>query len=405
MRERRGEGRKKEETSFFSPVKSFFYRTIQVTRSMSLLPSAKGELFRYSDSAAACVAFDYDLSRDDKGKSNVAGDETAATTTTTTANASTSTPKKKKKTKLAVVAVGGLTDGFFAVPYLPHLAELLQAEVAKNTSSSSWSLITPLLSSSHRGWGTSSLDRDADELLELSAHLRSQRGIEGIVLLGHSTGCQDAVRYAEREMQPQQSKEESKGRDANKRARLLGVILQAPVSDRECFFLLDPVETARLSQERLDKAQEAIQAGKDPEKTVIDFMSDWDGAPLSAKRWLSLAARGGDDDMFSSDFSDEELSEKMRALKGERAIPVLIISSLREQYMPSSYDVAAHGRRLADAINQQQLSTKGFCSTSPKSPTAEAVAFDGDHALRGAEAEAARVIFGFVSEKCHVPTL
>ena len=40
---------------------------------------------------------------------------------------------------------------------------------------------------------------------------------QGVVLIGHSTGCQDAVRYVARH------------RDAADAARLLGVILQAPV--------------------------------------------------------------------------------------------------------------------------------------------------------------------------------
>lgn len=373
---------------------------------MSLLPSAKGELFRYSDYAAAYVAFEYDLSLDDKGQNSVVDGKTAATTSTSTMTnvnaSSTSTSNPTKKKKQAIVALGGLTDGLFPVPYLPHLAELLHRSNAEKSSESSpsWSLITPLLSSSHRGWGTSSLDRDTDELLELSKHLRTQRGIEGIVLLGHSTGCQDAVRYTEKERKLQQHRleedDESKEGDAeNRRAQLLGVVLQAPVSDRECFFL-NP-DTAQLAQERLEKAQEAVQKEKqEPEKTVIDFMSEWDGAPLSAGRWLSLAARGGDDDLFSSDFSDEELQAKLWALGGERAVPVLIISSLREQYLPASYDTAAHGRRLANAINLRQP------PRSLAAEQAEAIALDGDHALRGAEAEAARVIFGFVSEKCRM---
>lgn len=374
---------------------------------MSDLPRSKGELFRYADSAA-CVAFEFDLSRDEAERRGVAVDEeTSAKTADADADASAS---KKRKTKLAVVAVGGLTDGFFALPYLPDLAELLKAD-GKSDEGVEWSLITPLLSSSHRGWGTSSLDRDADELLELSAHLKAYRGVDGIALLGHSTGCQDAVRYAERE----------RGRNiAGERAPLLGVVLQAPVSDRECFFL-DP-EAAPLAQRRLDRCREAMKEDKDPEATVIDFMTEWDGAPLSAARWFSLTEKGGDDDYFSSDFSDAELSEKLWALGGDvgktSALPTLIIASLREQYLPKEYDTAAHARRLADAINRQTRSIPPSSlrrrseegeeeegERGPGSSKAEAVALGGDHALRGAEAEAARVIFDFISTKCLRPPL
>ena len=41
-----------------------------------------------------------------------------------------------------------------------------------------------------QGWGVGSLDADADELLLLSTHLRQQLGSQGLVLMGHSTGCQ-----------------------------------------------------------------------------------------------------------------------------------------------------------------------------------------------------------------------
>ena len=148
---------------------------------MSHFPSAKGELFRYAD-PAACVAFEYNLSPHEmEGSGGVSEEKTAAATSTKTADdASASTIKK---TKLAVVAVGGLTDGFFALPYLPHLAELLRTDTRAKKQELEWSLVTPLLSSSHRGWGTSSLDRDAGELLELSAHLAKHKGVEGIALV------------------------------------------------------------------------------------------------------------------------------------------------------------------------------------------------------------------------------
>ena len=38
---------------------------------------------------------------------------------------------------------------------------------------------------------------------------------------------------------------------------------------------------------------------------------DDDGTPVTARRWLSLVSRGGDDDMFSSDFNAEELQARM----------------------------------------------------------------------------------------------
>lgn len=418
---------------------------------MSPFPRAQGELFRYSDSSSACVAFDYDLSHNrESGGAEFRGGTAAAEgkANTDASPTLTSAETKTKTAKLAVVAVGGLTDGFFALPYLPHLAELLRKNNTANETTVSWSLVTPLLSSSHRGWGTSSLDRDARELLELSRHLREHRGIEGVVLLGHSTGCQDAVRYAEQERE--RSAESASGDDdsgsGNKRATaapppsppLLGIVLQAPVSDRECFFLSP--ETVPLARERLERARTCSAVAKEEEEegekdaaadAIVFFMREWDGAPVSARRWRSLVEKGGDDDYFSSDFSDQELSEKLWALAGRRKeksggagagegkdeesaaddassfFPTLILSSLREQHLPEDYDTAAHGRRLARVINcgvREGGREEGEEAPNSEKPAAAlAVALDGDHALLGAEPEAARAIFDFISARCAVP--
>lgn len=63
-----------------------------------------------------------------------------------------------------------------------------------------------------------SLDQDADELLLLARHLRAHAGSQGLVLMGHSTGCQDAARYAQRH-----------AGCGGYAAPLLGVVLQGPV--------------------------------------------------------------------------------------------------------------------------------------------------------------------------------
>lgn len=430
---------------------------------MSSFPSAKGELFRYSQSAAACVAFEYDLSSAiDQGQSD-SGPESSTTNPTTSSSSDAAAPlTSATKKKIAVVVVGGLTDGFFAVPYLQNLADLLQEKNKLSHSSSpfSLSLITPLLSSSHTGWGAGSLERDAAELLELARHLagrgggdsggggggdsggdsglRRRSGFSGIVLVGHSTGCQDSVRFAQR-YKEEEKEEEEEERKANEDAaaaatttatttkrrrlpRLVGVVLQAPVSDRECFFL--NAETAPMAQELLERAKrvydknessgergkkvgegegerEERQKEEDPGRNaIIGVMSSWDGAPLSASRWRSLASWGGDDDMFSSDFTDEELEERVgRHLRG---VPTLVIASQKEQYLPESYDTAAQARRLAEAITRGEGGAKReeASSSSPIHTSAEAISLDGDHSLRGAEAEAAEAIVDFIFRKC-----
>lgn len=147
------------------------------------------------------------------------------------------------------VLVGGLTDGLLAVPYAAPLAARLHAAGV--------SLVQTLLSSSHTGYGLASLDQDAEELHLLAAHLKDAHGsqvgpawggarqrwrpapgarcllrrrplagpssccapVQGFTIIGHSTGCQDAVRYAQRY------------RSSAAAPPLQAVVLQAPVSD------------------------------------------------------------------------------------------------------------------------------------------------------------------------------
>ena len=67
-----------------------------------------------------------------------------------------------------VVVVGGLTDGLLFARYVQPLAAALEAQ--------QWSLVQTLLSSSHTGYGTASLNTDAEELNCLAAHLRAEYG-------------------------------------------------------------------------------------------------------------------------------------------------------------------------------------------------------------------------------------
>ena len=64
--------------------------------------------------------------------------------------------------------MGGLTDGLLFAPYCQPLAQQLVQQ--------GWSLVQPLLTSSHQGWGLASLDQDAQELNSLARHLKSSYG-------------------------------------------------------------------------------------------------------------------------------------------------------------------------------------------------------------------------------------
>ena len=87
-----------------------------------------------------------------------------------------------------VVYISGLTQGLLACPYVPSMA--------KECQSRGWGFVQPLLSSSYTGYGIWSLDKDCKELQELLEYLtRTYSELSHVVLMGHSTGCQDVVHF------------------------------------------------------------------------------------------------------------------------------------------------------------------------------------------------------------------
>ena len=258
---------------------------------------------------------------------------------------------------------GGLTDGFFAVPFLPPLAAALDA--------AGWTLVHALLRSSHTAWGYSDLDADAADLAALLAVL-GRRGSAGVVVVGHSTGCQDAVRLALRLREAGDADDAAAAAD---RAPLLGVVLQAPVSDRE--WLAHDPHTPR----RVAAAASAVCA--DMERSII-FWSDWDGAPVTATRTLALAAKGGDDDMFSSDLTASELRRAMAPLANT---PTLVLASGADEYVPRAVDIGGLADRIAGAV-------------VPRG-TGEAVVVEGaPHSGAGHEGAVVAAIVDFVGRRC-----
>jgi pimeloyl-ACP methyl ester carboxylesterase len=225
----------------------------------------------------------------------------------------------ENKNRHFFVAVGGLSCGFMFAEYLKPLCSKLDRI--------GWTLVQPLLTSSHDGWGTGSVGEDSEELHSLLMMLRDTYGMQKAVLLGHSTGCQDAVMCARRF-----------GKELN------GIILQGPVSDREYLMGAFP-NTA----ERIDLCRKMVEDGREDE--IAFRFTEFGGTPITAKRWLSLAdcsAAGGEDDMFSSDFSDERLQRELEAL---RDMPTLVMmSGADECQVPFGVDPEAIGKRLVDAM-------------------------------------------------------
>lgn len=205
----------------------------------------------------------------------------------------------KTRAKAALVVVGGLTDGLLSVTFVPALAQQLQ--LLRITT------VQPLFSSSYGGYGVGSLAQDSLELSKLLDHLRERRDKEVVILLGHSTGCQDILWYLKHHHRPEH--------------HVLAVILQAPVSDRDYFPSVLPnwqdvlvwAET-RCSAGRADEIYPALVAG----------------VAMTAYRIRSLLAPQGDDDFFSVDASDAERRERFSGI----CMPAFVFFSSADESVP-----------------------------------------------------------------------
>ena len=170
------------------------------------------------------------------------------------------------------------------------------------------SLIQVLLSSSYRSYGISSLKQDAEEISRLVQYLRNgPTPRERIILFGHSTGCQDTLRYlGDRPLGY------SNGVD--------GVILHACVSDRHYLMERWP-QAATILQWSIDTLRE----GKDELYPRL-----LNGVPFTAYRLRSLLSVGGDDDYFSMDLLPDHLQEGIKVLHG---IPTLVLFSGADEFV------------------------------------------------------------------------
>ena len=230
------------------------------------------------------------------------------------------------------VYVGGLTDGLLACSYVEALGPALDQR--------GWALVQPVLTSSYAGFGCSSLAKDAAEIAELLAHLTRREGPDvSFAIIGHSTGCQDAVTLL-------------KTAPPELRCKIRAAVLQAPVSDRESK-TLEPDGDDR--EKLLAEAERMVAAGRGE-----DLLSEkyYGFVPMSASRYASLVGRGGPDDVFSSDFSNDELRALLNHMgtSGQRktapqhpGLRTLFCFSGGDEYVPPSVDVAELSARFVAA--------------------------------------------------------
>lgn len=143
-----------------------------------------------------------------------------------------------------------------------------------------------------------------------------------VVLMGHSTGCQDLMHYLVSEVPPKtKAKTNTKNNQSTSasasasRPTISGAIFQAPVSDREA--IMRDVNDDPPTRESYESCL-SIAASTPEDKhatTILPLHVSrlcLGPAPLSIKRFLSLASPGspenpGMDDYFSSDLTDRRL--------------------------------------------------------------------------------------------------
>jgi pimeloyl-ACP methyl ester carboxylesterase len=234
-------------------------------------------------------------------------------------------PLSSSPPKHTLLFVAGLGDGLLTVKYPTVLAQSLPSD---------WSVVEVSLLSSYNGWGTGSLQRDVREISEAVQFFRNLRPADGkIVLMGHSTGCQDAMEYVS-------------GKGAANRAAIDGIILQAPVSDREGKNLSPEHEKS------LQVAQQFKDDGKEDDVLPLSAVSGlvYGRAAVTAYRWLSLLVFGGDDDYFSSDLPDQKLRSSFGAFK--KSSPLLILWSGADEHAPSHLDSTKLMARWTEFVRQ-----------------------------------------------------
>jgi len=170
------------------------------------------------------------------------------------------------------------------------------------------------------------LSRDVDDISQCISYVRSRRPLGKVVLMGHSTGCQDAMHYM------------LHGPDFNATPdkKLDAVILQAPVSDREGISMMIPKE--KLTELAKD-VRRWIDRGDGEEMLPSSFSTGL--GPICARRWWSLVSPGpdhkGEDDYFSSDFDEDKLQQTFGKL-GQSGTKLLFLYSGMDEHVPDFVD-------------------------------------------------------------------
>lgn len=221
----------------------------------------------------------------------------------------------------SLLFIGGLGDGLATTSYTADLVKSLEA--------TNWSFFTLQLTSSYCQWGLGHLDRDTEEIAKCVQYIQQYKttkygGAPKVVIMGHSTGSQCVLHYLYRPNPHTNKSPFDPYLVHRQRPPVDGAIMHAPVSDREAIMSVlreglwgrsaEEIKAAWDQAEAFAKAEMA-KSGHAEQDTIIPLwmtVSMYGNVPISCRRFMSLASPSspdlpGDDDLFSSDLSDEQL--------------------------------------------------------------------------------------------------
>ncbi|KAM0681668.1 hypothetical protein GINT2_000182 [Glugoides intestinalis] len=199
--------------------------------------------------------------------------------------------KSKIESEKAIILIPGLGDNILSLPYVTLLYKYCKTKKVK--------LVIPQL----RSMPNFTITPIEHDLEDLAAIIKTIKG--EIILLGHSTGCNDILLFIRQ----------------NKLENIKGIVLQGPVSDIEA-----------ESQLKIEYGLNQIK--KSADSKYIEFNDEiW-----LKERFISLYTVNEKEDLFSSYLDDKSFSQ----WKGK--VPILSILSEKDEYclrqIPEKFELA-----------------------------------------------------------------
>ncbi|KAM0789170.1 hypothetical protein ACM66B_000018 [Microbotryomycetes sp. NB124-2] len=243
-----------------------------------------------------------------------------------------------------LIVIPGLNGSYPPVPYTRSLSQHVQKHCT------GWTVVElGGLSSCGAGWGAASVLQDAQEIAQCVNYLVKVAQKNKIVLMGHSTGCQDAIAYTHlRSQQPDST------------PNISGIILQAPLSDREFVLATAPKNLLPLI------VTQYPGLSPHPGQTYQDFvdkrLSDLFGTKLGVTyaRWNSLTSKAESDkvnwdneDYFSSDMSIKRWRNVFEHVRKEQTSTMVVLGGKDEGYAKGVDTAEKLWTRFKDAVDAQ----------------------------------------------------